>query len=189
MVTPKFIVMTLDKDLSAYNYNEKIDLDRWISKRISENSPAVEMYTFLINNGTYFKIPSEVPDILLPQKTMAYHCHSNCTHYLSTVKEEKPILLDKIHFVTGLYGCIANNACVPPEKRYFIDHHSFILYNGAVIDWTVLNHPPKYYDVDQYFGVMFSPKIVLDAIDELELRNLNGPMVPLMILKDKFNQI
>ncbi len=179
--------MKLENDLSAHHRKEKITLDRWISERISANSPRVDLYNFLKENGTYFKetFTTRPPEVPLPQKTTALHCHANSTHYLLTVSEERPELLDKIYFVSGLYGLRANNECVPKNMRYTIDHHSFLLYQNIVLDWTVLNHPLNYYDVDQYFGVVFSARTVIDAIDELVLSNQKNPTVPLMHLKNK----
>ena len=179
--------MNLEADLSAHTFKERINLREWVTGRISENSLAIDMYEFLENKGMYFKstTPPAMQGILLPRKTMAFQCHTNSTHYLLTVQEERPDFLSELSFVSGLYGLKANNDCVPKDKRYFIDHHSFILHKNKVLDWTILNHPPKYYDVDQYFGIAFSPQIVLDAIDELVSENQKGPMVPLMVLKKK----
>lgn len=101
------------------------------------------------------------------------------------IQEERPDLLKDIHLVSGLYGLKANNGRVPKDQKYFIDHHSFILYKETVLDWTVLNYPPRFYDIDQYLGVVFPAATVLNAMDELVLENTKGPMVPLMVLKNK----
>lgn len=179
--------MILDRDLSAHNRAERIDLHTWVSERISENSPAVDLYRFLVEKGTYFQYsyPPVLNGLILPCDTAPLQCHTNSTHYLCTVQEKQQYLLDDLYLVSGLYAMKANNDCVPQDQRYFIDHHSFIYYKGVVVDWTVLNHPPKYYDIDQYFGVAFPARTVLDAMDELVLENKRVPTVPLMVLKNK----
>jgi len=179
--------MTLNDELSARFLSQRIELVDWVSERVSKCSPAIDMYRFLMEHGKSFKYvyPPVLLGIPLPYKTIPLQCHTNSTHYLWTIQEERPDLLDDLYFVTGLYGLKAKNDLVPIDQKYFVDHHSFILHKNMVIDWTVLNHPPRYYDVDQYFGVVFSALTVLDAINELVAENLKGPMVPLMVLKDK----
>lgn len=179
--------MAINIDLSAHNLYERIELHNWVSGMVSQDSSKADIYSFLNEQGIYFSwsYPPELHGIPLPYKTIPFGCHTNSTHYLCTIQNEKPELLEDLYFVSGVYGLKANNSCVPRDKRYFIDHHSFILHKGVVIDWTVLNHPPKYYDVDQYFGVAFPAMTVLEVMDELVLENRKGPMVPLMVLKNK----
>lgn len=163
---------------------ERVPLDEWIDKASKES----EMCLFLKESGKYFNEVMQTPPkgIVRPDRMQPYQCHYNNMIYSIILSERQPEVLKDFRFVSGFFGMKAVAPVIPEDQRYFIGHHSFMVYKGAVLDYTMLQHPPLVYEPDQYFGVGFEIEEVVKIFDDLTENGQNlGVISPLEILRKK----
>jgi hypothetical protein len=178
--------------LKGENLPEKISLTEWLRRKIIENTEFVDIFRFLLDTGTLFsgKMPLYPPGLIDPYRVDQAYCHSNNLLYAAVIYERQPGMIEDVQFVSGIYGLQATDPSVPSDKKYAIAFHSFMSYRGMVLDCTMMEYPPLYYIVDQYFGTRFSIKTVVETLNKisdeaLEKKTAIYINTPLEILKDK----
>ncbi len=170
--------MLLGEELPA-----KISLKEWVEDAHQTQMEPKAIFKFLCEAGRYFTKILEMPPegVLRPHRIQAYQCHSNNILYGAVLAEMQPEVLCDFSFVSGFYGMKAIDDDVPTDKKYFIGNHTFMTYKGAVLDYTSLQHPPNAYKPDQYFGVAFDVKIMVNAFNVLFKKDNNIiPQIPVL---------
>lgn len=166
-----------------------IPLKEWIENAFISQAKPTTIFKFLSESGRFFtKILDTHPNgVILPNRIQAYQCHANNILYGAMLTEMQPKVLDDFAFVSGFYGMSATDDRVPKDKKYFISNHSFMTYKGAVLDFTSLQHPPVAYKPDQYFGIAFDIKVMVNAFDALFKEDNNIiPKTPVLeVLRDQ----
>jgi hypothetical protein len=154
---------------------EAIPLHEWCSLVSVSDAYTRYYYDFLVEQGKYHREIYQVHPELLerPLQVDPKECHNNTIFYAEQLHKNQPQVLEKVRFVSGLFSMKASKEGVPHGKEYFIGHHSFLIYDGIVVDSTVLAFPPVYYSVDQYFGVSFSIPDVIEKYKTLQKRGVN----------------
>ncbi len=164
---------------------ERAPLHEWIDSAVKE-SP---MCLFLQEKGKYFnEILREPPEgVALPDRIQPYQCHYNNMIYSIVLSERQPEVLKDFRFASGFFGMKATTPVIPEDQSYFIGHHSFMTYKGAVLDYTMLQCPPLVYEPDQYFGVEFKVEEVVKIFDILTEDGHNiAAISPLEVLRKEF---
>lgn len=174
--------------LAGEDLSERVPIRQWIKNNMREEIPPHSIYSFLLDKGKYFskRLSAYPQEVVTPYRVQHRYCHENNILYAVVLTENQPEILAHFKFVSGFYGVKAIDGSVPVDTCYSIHHHSFMTYKGAVLDCTVLQHPPLKGEVDQYFGVAFDLQTVVNAFDDFAkihtditvfspLEFLNGP--------------
>ena len=155
--------------LAGEEFPAKVSIPDWLLEKVA-NDPEPELVRLLLNRGKFFeKSWNQYPRGLFPaKKTEALACHRNTIQYMfDIVCEKKSRVREIVTFVTGMYALRATSDSVPPEKRYVISPHTFLMYRGRILDCTLMNHPANCYVPDQYFGLEYSLDSTIITIEGL----------------------
>lgn len=168
--------------LGGEELRERIPLRNWITKAYENYSELTDIYQFLLEAGSCFsnapRLTCYPNGVIAPYKVEHLQCHANNILYAAVLSENQPKVLNDLQFVSGFFGMKAKKDYpVPIGREYFIGHHSFMTYKGALLDCTMLQHPPRAYDIDQYFGIAFDLNTVVRKYDILMEEGVEIPKV------------
>ncbi|MEI8130152.1 MAG: hypothetical protein WCG55_01455 [bacterium] len=118
------------------------------------------------------------PDGILPIFFQDKYCHANTMLHAKTLLNNGKTGAD-FQVVTGLYA--VERVC---NYMYVISSHSWILYQGRILDLSLL-HQKQDYTVYEYFGISYDPEIAVDNSWHLFFKQTRGvEVIPLGALKD-----
>ena len=167
--------------------NQSVPLDKFITSIVKANVEHSDLLTILQNHGKDFSdgvwqtFPKNLPT---PIKTASHECHLNSVFYAIQLMNYFHGDSTAFKFITGYHGMMS----IEKTDDYFISSHSYLWFEGKILDCSLINHPPMGYIVDQYFGVAYDPRIVIKKFkDSLRTRMTKSSLdlFPLWYLKNE----
>lgn len=139
-------------------------------------------YVLLKEQGKYFNVTQTFPQELpRPAIAIASECHQNVWWYITSLARKHPHLLSEVRFAIGAYGMWIISP-TSGKKHYFVCNHSFITYQGSVVDITPLPQNGEMYEVDQYFGIEYEIPHVVEKLGSLIKRTDGEPRISISML-------
>lgn len=159
-----------DGVLGGEERSTPISIPKWLRESLIKEEKGHEHFSFLLEKGVFFReqfdtYPPEIPKPTGSIEKLA--CHMNSLVYTLQLFDAMPEKRDLLHFVTGIYSLEAKSSLVPYDRRFFLDHHSFISYKGKVLDPTIITHPPEFFSVKEYYGVSIPCEQIVSLYEEL----------------------
>ena len=182
------VVLYEKECLPVLEANMDVEIIQYIQGlvRSGYNTHGIEKYLLDYGKKLETDILTQHPNLLpWPNKTPApYECHRNSLEYAGQLMKSLKGDDSKLKFFAGMYRITAINDLIPAEKRCIISCHSCLLYEEKILDTTILQNPPKYYEVTQYFGVTYPLMQVLEEIVHFAGKKNEIEVTPLLILKN-----
>ncbi len=179
-----------DGVLGGEERSSPINIVKWLREAFTSEEKGKDHFDYLLKHGVYFRTileeyPSEIPKP--KNKIERLNCHMNSLIYAIQLFDELPEKRNSFYFVTGMYSLESKSSSVPLDRRFFIDHHSFISYNGRVIDPTLIEHPAKFFSKKEYYGVLIPFDQIVSIYDSLaeEGKNISNITCFLDVIREK----
>lgn len=174
--------------LPAIFASMNIEIKKFLTALVSVDSDKFNKHlvNLLLSNGTKFKCPvlKDFPkDLPKPRRTAEYHCHGNSVFYAFTLMNHLKGNDSELEFASGMYRWKSINPDVTKHKA-FISAHTWLMYKGEVLDCTMINHPPKFYEVVEYFGIRFPIKPAIREMKKWIIEVERNSMTPLHVLQN-----
>ena len=176
------------EDVPVLEANMDVEIIRYIKALVKSGHSTHGIEQYLLDHGK--KLEADVltqHPILLPwpeRVPAPYECHRNSLQYAGQLMKSLNGDDSKLKFFAGMYRISAINDLVPPTRRCVISCHSCLLYEEKIYDTTILQNPPKNYEVTQYFGVTYPLMQMIEEILRFAGKKRAIEATPLFILKN-----
>lgn len=173
----------VDNMVMTQTFREHIDLDVWL-RNIVDNYKGKKQHVWevLKMSGQYFGNPlKEYPkNIKTPERVERGRCHHNNLLYAQILYDNHRDILCDFKFVTGVWLRKAKWINPYSDTNYCGGPHSFLTYQGNVLDCGAITNPPDFYEITQYFGISFEIQHALESYSTLEKAGIDTEKIPII---------
>jgi hypothetical protein len=171
--------------LPLLHLSQEISIKKCLELLKDNEFKTIELVRFLEKNGETIntEVLSSFPqNFPKPRRSKEYYCHSNTLLYTYQLMNHFKGDDSRLKFVTGMYRLSAISDKVPSTQKYIIGHHSFLTYDGKILDPTIMCNPLTYYKVDDYFGIVHEPRKILKILRKKAMSILINNISPIFYL-------